>query len=265
MKTAHLAIAALVLVPVLYVLWRVDVLPGLWDLQHWGKSPSEVAQEERAAYRAGRLAQFKDAETLYRINERLDRHAALDLPGPVVFLGSSTLERFDAEAAFPGAWVLNRGIGDETADLLAARLELSLPAEAWSRAGGFVLYVASPDFRRLDVTAEQLERRTARVLDILDGLAPGPPRLLLGLLPERNLDSERRAVLEEANARLASLADARPEVTFLPTDRVPLRDAEGQLSATHAEDDLHLNDLGYQVLGRWIRLEGGPVSTLLAP
>ena len=259
-KKAHLVLAAFVLAPVLYGLWRVDVIPGIWDLQHWGESVSEVARAERRAHREARMATFDGEAAGIRARLAADPDAA-----PVVFLGSSCVERFDLEAAFPGAWTLNRGIGDERAALLAERLALSLPAEAWPRAAGFVLYLASPDFRRLDPSAEEVVARARRVLAVLDRLAPDAPRLLVGLLPEQELGARRRAVLEAANAGLAALAAGRPDVTFLPTDREPLRDPDGQLAARLAADRLHLNATGYQVLADWIRQEGGPLALVLAP
>ena len=259
-KKAHLAIAGLVLAPVCYWLWRIDVIPGIWDIQHWGVDVEAEARTERRLHRESRLAVFGAQEQA--IVERL---AADPDAGPVVLLGSSTMERFDAAAAFPGAWILNRGIGDEPAYQLVERLEASLPPAAWPRAAGFVLYVASVDYRRMHAGPRAVVLRTEDVLDRLDELAPGVPRLLVGLLPDRRLGEERRAVLEAINADLASLAADRSDVTLLPTDRAPLRDAEGELSAEHSSDPLHLNGLGYQVLASWIRLEGGPISTVLAP
>lgn len=260
MKKAPIALAGLALATALYGLWRVDVIPGLWDLQHWGEDVASVARAERLAHRAARQEVFA-AEV-----EGLQAELAAD-PGlaPVAFFGSSTIERFPTEQLFPDARTLNRGIGDEAAGELRERLDASLPAEAWPRVAGFVLYLGSVDVRRLEAGPRAVVLRATTILEQLQGLAPGRPTVLLGLLPERGLGADRRAVIEATNAALAELAGA-PEwshVTFLPTDRAPLRTRGGELSEDHSVDRLHLNELGYQVLARWIRLEGGALASLL--
>ncbi|MDF1797810.1 MAG: GDSL-type esterase/lipase family protein [Planctomycetota bacterium] len=260
MKKAQIALTGFALTAVLFGLWRVDVIPGVWDLQHWGEDVAGLARAEREAHREARLAGF-EAEAAGLVAEL----AADPELAPIALFGSSTIERFPAAELLPGTRFLNRGIGDEPAGLLAERLEISLPPEAWPRCAGFVLYLGSVDVRRLGAGPDAVAERAARILRLLERHAPGKPTALLGLLPERGLGAERRAVIEATNASLAELA-AAPEwshVTFVPTDRAPLRGPGGELSADHSVDRLHLNELGYQVLAQWIRLEGGPLAALL--
>lgn len=229
----------------LYFLWRADVLPGIWDLEHWGQDVELQARTERAEHRAARLAAF-DAE-------------GQEVPA-VLFLGSSTIERMPLSELFAGASVLNRGIGDEPTELLLLRLDRGVD---WSLVDGVVLYAGSVDFRRLGEEPEEIVGRVAEVVAAIRERAPSVPVLMLGLLSQRDLTVLQRGRLESTNRGLAELAEAEG-VDFLATDRPPLTESGGRLSEAYAADRLHLNQRGYQVLGAWIRQNGGAVAPLLS-
>jgi lysophospholipase L1-like esterase len=228
-----------------YFLWRADVLPGLWDVQHWGQDVDREAEVARDAHREARLLAF-DEEVLPE--------------SAVVFLGSSTIERMPLDELFPGASVLNRGIGDEPAAELLQRIDRGIE---WSRVSGVALYAGSVDLRRLDAEPNVVARRVATVVQAILERAPERPILLVGLLSQRDLTLLGRRSLADANTELESLAE-QFEIGFLPTDRPPLTGEGGRLDEGHSADRLHLNRLGYQVLGRWIRQNGGPLASLLS-
>jgi len=229
----------------LYFLWRADVLPGIWDVQHWGQDVALQARAERAEHRAARLAEFDAAGQSAR---------------SVVFLGSSTIERMPLEALFEGTSMLNRGIGDEPAEQLLARLDRGVD---WGLVDGVVLYAGSVDFRRLGDEPAVTTSRVADVARAIRARAPQVPVLMLGLLSQRDLTVLGRARLEATNAKLHALAEAL-EMDYLETDRPPLTGPAGRLDAQYSADRLHLNRLGYQVLGRWIRQNGGALAPLLS-
>lgn len=274
---ARAVLAVLMLVAAAaYGLWRIDVLPGWWDLTHWGLDVEEVAERARAAHRADRLRVFEQeaaAARMHAFDERAAGGALAtgDARPTVVFIGSSTIERFDLEAAFPGASTWNRGIGDERAELMAARLDAGID---WALVDGVVVYAASVDFRRVGVGAEATVRRAELVLDGIAARAAGKPVLVLGLLSQRDLVDDRtaegptarvgRRSLDAANAALAAAAAERG-FGFLPLDRAPLTAPDGTLAEAYAADRLHLNRDGYQVLTEWIRKNGGPLAALLFP
>ena len=245
---ARLAVAAAVLGAVLFAAAWNDRLPGGWRLRALFVDPAAQARGAYASHRAERLGQFASEN-------------ATAAPGAVVFLGSSTIERFPLERCFPRAPALDRGIASEPLDDLAARLEASLPDAAL---GGMVVYAASPDFRRDPSRPEQLARRAGALLDTLERLRPGVPLCVLGLLPERNMAAEDVGRLERFDAGLAREAAARG-ATFVRTARAPLADGNGALEESFSCDRLHLSSDGYTVLARWILEAGGPVGRALAP
>lgn len=263
-----LPIAAVVTLTAAFALWKADVLPGLWDLQHWGVDVAAQAEAERVAHRNARLSKFRGEEAAARVHafdqsvQGATGFEAPARPPRVVFLGSSTIERWDLEASFPSANTSNRGIGDEPAAQLFARLDDGI---AWATVDAAVVYVASVDVRRLHASVSEIETRARRVLDgIKARLDEGAPVLVLGLLSQRDLDAAGRRELDAANARIEQLSAER-DFHFLPLDRAPLTGDDGRLLETYSVDRFHLNSDGYQVLTGWIRKNGGPLQALLFP
>lgn len=242
-----LAGSALAASTILGLAW-IDVLPGGWRLRTW-LVPQDVREgRQRAEHREARLARF-----------------ALENPGvpagAVVFLGSSTLERFDLVASFPGTPAINRGIGDEDLALLSARLEASLPE---ARVAGLLLYPGSIDFRRYGEQPAVLGKGLGELLQRLAELRPGVPIAVLGLLPEVEFPAAQILRLQRTNAALAKACESHG-ASFISTDRAPICLPDGSLDPAFAADRLHLNGAGYEHLRRWILESPGPISGLLSP
>ena len=225
-----------------------DLLPGGWRLRGWVVPHAERSAREQREHSRARLEAFA------RENPGVPA-------GAVVFLGSSTIERFPLEEAFPGAPCVDRGIGNETATELLARLEASRPT---APAGGFVLYAGSLDFRREGAPAAVVRDRVARLLDRLQALQPDRPAALIGLLSERGADAGFVGRWRAVNRALEVLCRERG-VAFVTTDRPPLTSPTGSLSEALSDDRLHLDRQGYRQLARWLLAEGGEVSALLSP
>jgi len=218
----------------------LDVVPGGWRLRTAIIPQSITDGRRRAAHRAERLQAF-DVEATPR--------------DAVLFIGSSTIEYFDLERAFPGARAINRGIGDEDLDALASRFLQTLHATG---SEAVVLYAASVDFRRHATPPEELGSRVARLLNQALATTPARRITLIGILPERSMDSPMAARLVATNEELAALAAKRERVTFVPTDRAPVIDPEtGFLEESASRDALHLNGRGYDALAGWL-LEADP-------
>jgi len=246
-RTRLVLVALFALVSLLTLSWY-DVLPGGWTLR--GLVEPHHLREAR--------------EQRERSNARLELFASQNttLPaGSIVFLGSSTIERFPLQRLFPGKPCVNRGIGNETAVELRARLEASLPVRA---PAGFVLYAGSLDFRRERQSPETVVGRIKRVVDALRKRYPDAPITLLGLLSERDIESDLRADLDRTNAAIERYAE-RAELGFVPMDREPLRASDGSLSESHSADRLHLSDAGYDYVARWLLEPESTVAELLAP
>ncbi len=230
---------------VLGLMW-VDVLPGGWTLRGWVEPHAERAAREQGERSAARMALFR------RENPSVE-------PGAIVFVGSSTVERFPLEARFPDARCVNRGIGNESSAELLARLDESLPD---ARPAGFVVYAASIDFRAEGAPPHEVAARVGRVLDALGRRHANVPILVLGLLSERDAEPAFVERLQATNRALATLAAERG-AEFLDTGRPPVITAEGRLSEAHSADDLHLNERGYEVLAAWILEVEGPIPDIL--
>ena len=247
MRFVTLASSVTAVLAVLAALAWFDVLPGGYRLRGWVEDHAvRRARLQREASQA-RLALFA-AE-----NPRAPE-------GAVVFLGSSTIERFPLDELFPGAACLDRGIGNESAAECLARLPQSLPAAA---PAGFVLYLASIEFRRLGLAPEQVAARALAVVDALRQRYPDRPMALIGLLSQRTADDDFAARWRAANRALEAAARSRG-LAWIDVDRAPLTSSAGALSESHSVDDLHLNAAGYAVLAGWLRAEGGALCELLS-
>lgn len=230
------------------VLAWFHVVPGGWALKALVEDPADrKARLQREASEA-RLTVF-DAENP-------------SVPdGAVVFLGSSTIERFPLERAFPDVATADRGIGNETALECLARLDRSLPPV---RPTGVVVYLASLDFRRERQPPPVVVRRVARILDALEARWPGVPIAQIGLLSERDASPGFVERWRRTNAALRAAAEARG-IAFVDVDRPPLTAADGSLAADLSADPLHLNDAGYRYLADWLVADGGPLGARLRP
>ena len=202
---------------------------------------------QRYRHREGRLARFaNEAPSL--------------APGAVLFLGSSTVERWDLIAHFPGVHTVNQGIGDEDLALLHARWKQNLPPDP----AGLVLYAGSIDFRRYGHPPDLLAGRVGALLDEIIGELPAVPILVLGLLSELDFPESEVIRLTQTNTALSRTCSERG-VTFLTTARPPVVRPNGSLDPMFAADRLHLSGSGYAELVNWLRDAGGPVSKILFP
>jgi lysophospholipase L1-like esterase len=210
-----------------------DVLPGGWRLRGYVRPHWEREAAERAAHRAARLAEFA--------REPVQRDA-------VVFLGSSTIERFPLATAFPGVTCVDRGIGYESLAELLTRVATSLPPEPKA----VVVYTGSVDVRWLARPAEEVARNAEALLDLLAEHVPRARVAWIGVLPDRTQEPRAAARVTALNTMLAELLARRGD-TFVPTHRAPLVDVEGRLAHDHSADELHLSERGYAVLAAWLR------------
>ena len=225
-----LAVLALVASAWLAAAW-FDLVPSGWRLRRLLGRDDAAAAYERA--RAARLADFAAQSSPQRA---------------FVFLGSSTVERFDLARWFPLAPTLNRGIGNEPLADLSERALACIPKDARA----LVLYAGSIDFRRtasehVDAIADGVDALLARI--VADH--PNCELVVLGILPERAMTAERVAALGRLNAHLADHARARG-AEFVETARSPLALESGALAEAFSCDSLHLSDEGYAALAGWI-------------
>lgn len=183
-----------------------------------------------------------------RWSAKLARIVAADLKTPpptggIVFAGSSSIERWPALAeTFPGATVLNRGVGGSWLSDFADHVDqLVLACEPRT----VVLYAGENDiaagFAPTDVL-EAFNDFRAR----LRAAAPRARLIFLAIKP-----CPRRAklipIMQEANALILAECRKDPNCTFVDTF-TPLLDAEGNPTPElYATDGVHLSQAGYRV------------------
>jgi len=226
-----------------------DCAPGGWRLRLHFEDPS--AQSTRAVS--------------LHILERLRAFAAEEpgaARGAVLLLGSSTIERWPVAETFPGKRVLEHGLAGISLERQERLFDACLPS---STPAGVVLYAGSLDLRQ---PSEPLAQALARLPRLVQRLrvryGHGLPITLLGILPARRMDEAARTALANTNESLRILARENA-LSFVPTDRPPLADADGCLSESLSSDELHLDAEGYRVLARWLVTEGGEAGRALAP
>lgn len=206
---------------------------------------SRSAEEDAALVRTNRLSIFATEN-------------ANIAPGAVVFLGGSTVERWDLAASFatiavisggakPDMRCVNRGIANETLAQLVERAANSLPAQPAT----VVVHAGAFDLFALQRSGAEVGAALAAVLRSVRNHCPQARLLLLAPLPgtdvsDKALEQWRNAVAALAiNTRTAqSLVALRVEVR-LPMD---LLDVTGRLRSEFAADAQHPNAAGYAAL-----------------
>ena len=226
-----------------------DVAPGGWRLRSLFEEDWKRGARDTALHALARL-------------ERFEREDPAVPAGAIVFVGSSTIERFPIGELFPGAAAANRGIANASARLLAGAAGRLVPP---SPPAGFVVYAGVVDWYAAGHDPRAAADAVAALLDALVERAPGAPLLLLGPLPARDLGAPELARLAAFEQRLADLARSRPGTDFLPLARPPLSSPGGTLAEELSADRLHLGPEGYRVVAGWIRERGGAVGRRLAP
>ncbi len=227
--------------------WAEQV-PGGWRLRNLFEPHAEREARRQAEWRA----------------ERLEAFAAEPAPAapPVVFFGSSTIERFPLADLFPGVSVLNRGVAFEPLGLLQERLAVAVP----QRIAGVVLYAGSIDHRFEDARAEDLGAGLEALVAALRSRHGEIPIAVLGLLGERDLAPAELLRLTQANDALeAAAARLGASCSFVPTLGAPLTDAAGRLAPDLSTDTLHLNEAGYRALSARLLAHGGALAQRLTP
>ncbi len=242
-----LPLAALLAIALLALAWN-DVLPGGYRLRKLVESEGVREARARALHAAARMQAFA-----------IENETAP--AGSIVFLGSSTIERFPLAESFPGKPCLNRGIASESALELLRRVPGRLPR---ARPAGIVVYTGAMDWREEGRTTLQVVERVARVLARIAEGAPGVPIALLGILPERDMEPSEVARLSETNGALADLAKSRG-ASFVSTAEAPITSRGGSLSEEVSQDEFHLDAQGYRHLARRILEDGGEVGRRLSP
>lgn len=230
-----------------FLSWN-GVLPGGWTLRGLIQGGAERANWEREVHAAERLDLF--------------RAERASLPtDAVVFLGSSTIERFPLTEIFPDKRCVNRGVNGDTVDDLLARLDDSLPA---TPPAACVINIGANDMRRAGLVAGAVRDKLVTLLDTLQARYPECAISVIGLIPAVDATEAEIYEFELYNLAARRVAVSR-KIPFVVAQREPLATKDGRLSADYAADRYHLNAAGYRRLAEWILEGGGAAGRLLSP
>jgi len=168
--------------------------------------------------------------------------------GQIVFVGSSTIRRWDVGSYFPGLTIINRGIdGTELADAVRYIDRLVLRYEPRL----VVVYAGDNDIG-YGKLSEQVSVDFERFVRAVHAKLPETRILYIGVKPSplRWLQVDR---MRMANQVIRSICERDDRLAFVDFDNLMLGWDETPRKALYAEDGLHLSPLGYQVWTAAIR------------
>lgn len=240
---AILTASALALLGLAATLSWNGTLPGGRSLRSIAWSPERLATWDRAQH----------------ARARLDAFAANPVPaGAVVFLGSTDVEEFPLETAFPGVAAVNRGVvGDRIGDVIA-RLDASL---AGAPAAGVVVVTGVEDLRDGRQVGD-VRDDLGRLIDALLARDADTPIAIVGPLgAAHDLEPLMLHVrtYDIAAKRLAVLRGA----AYVSLLRGELADRSGRVLSTR-EAHGSFTPEAYDEIARAILRDGGAVGGLLA-
>ncbi|MDZ4784122.1 MAG: SGNH/GDSL hydrolase family protein [Planctomycetia bacterium] len=195
----------------------------------------------------GRRASSAEPLDPQRWEEDIQRFEAQDqkempAPGGVLFVGSSSIVRWNLEEAFPELKAINRGFGgSEVADSLHFADRIILPY----RPRTIVFYAGDNDIAN-GKSAEQVAKDFARLAAKIHEGLPEARLLFLAIKPSR-ARWELIDVQREANRLVAAQAEGADFLRFVDLAS-PLLGDDGLPREDLFEDDkLHINAAGYEV------------------
>jgi lysophospholipase L1-like esterase len=162
--------------------------------------------------------------------------------GEIVFVGSSTIRRWDVASYFPGVTIINRGIdGTELADAVRYIDRLVLRYEPRL----VVLYACDTDigYGRL---SEQVSVDFERFVRAIHTKLPQTRILYIGVKPSplRWLQVDR---MRMANQVIQAICERDDRLAFVDFDNLMLGWDERPRQDLYVDDGLHLSPLGYQI------------------
>ncbi|AHM60397.1 G-D-S-L family lipolytic protein [Flammeovirgaceae bacterium 311] len=164
--------------------------------------------------------------------------------GAILFVGSSSIRMWeDLETAFPGHVVLNRGFGGSSLRDLEYYLDdIVFPYKPRQ----IVIYSGENDIAGGNISAEELLKRFSDVFEEIRDEMPHVPIAFVSMKPSPSRE-EHMPELEEANSLVRNYLRTKPNTRYIDVYSLML-DKNGQpLEDIFLEDNLHMNEKGYQI------------------
>jgi lysophospholipase L1-like esterase len=168
--------------------------------------------------------------------------------GEIVFVGSSTIRRWDTATAFPDLKIINRGFGGSwLSESVHYAERIVIPYEPRL----VVLYAGDNDISA-GWTSEQVAIEFERFVSAVHAKLPRTRILYLGIKPSvlRWLQDER---MDKANDLIRSMCQKDDRLGFLDIGNVLLGWDEAPRPELFVADGLHLSADGYRIWNAVIR------------
>jgi len=168
--------------------------------------------------------------------------------GEIVFVGSSTMRRWDVASYFPDLKIINRGIdGTELSDAVKYVDRLVLRHEPRL----VVLYAGDNDVS-VGKVSEQVSVDFERFVRAVHSRLPQTRILYIGIKPSllRWIQIDRMRL---ANQVIRAICERDDRLAFVDFDGLMLGWDEKPRKELFVEDGLHLSPQGYQLWTTWLR------------
>ncbi|MEM9017853.1 MAG: GDSL-type esterase/lipase family protein [Verrucomicrobiota bacterium] len=164
-------------------------------------------------------------------------------PGSILFVGSSSIRRWDLETSWKDRETINRGFGGST---IADAIHYFDPLFSPHRPRAIILYTGENDINRGSSPAT-VEDRFRTLTDRIQAQFPAIPVVFLSIKPSRKR-WELWSEMAEANRRIKAICETKPALFFADTATPMLESVgpDGPSMDWFVEDELHLSDWGYQ-------------------
>ena len=181
-------------------------------------------------------------------------------PGSVVFLGSSTIEKMPLGKLYPGAPVLNRGLGGTQTVQMLEQLDACLPKE---RPAGVIVNGGANDLRAGRREPLVVLQRVVAVVDAVRERYPGVPIAILEPIVQSEEDFDLVLQITYGSEVLQGWAEEH-HIPYIRVNRPPLVTEDGRARQDMtAADGRHPNEQAFKIIAKWIAEEGGEATAPL--
>lgn len=187
------------------------------------------------------------------VNQHIKNIQRLDVSSPVVFYGSSSFRLWNSLSDdFPDQSILNLGFGGSSIVACNYFFEQLIPP---SKPSSLVFYAGDNDIGN-GANSNDIARRFNTFLQLCDQFVPQTPVTFVSIKPS----IERQHLvptIQQANEKVKGLISARPNTYYLDVHSAMLNEDGSVKTEIFEEDQLHLNQAGYDIWREVFRSESG--------
>lgn len=176
----------------------------------------------------------------------------------IVLVGSSHIERFNAEKLLPSRRVLNRGVASDRIGIDERGILHRLDSSVFDCNPGIIILENGVNdlgelWRNGTPKMDEIDKTYREVVQRIRTRLPDTPLIIVGLFPTRDRYAGLKPLIIEFNNRLKTIASDY-DCPFMEVFS-PLADVDGLLRAEYSRDGLHLSEAGYRVWADLIEKE----------